>query len=418
MTDPLSSEIQVNPAPASDVPQSLDLESVGLLDRLLAKSPAQRVQELEQLIANALATALRLEPENLRSDESLVSLGLDSLIGMNLRGKLEAALRTELPSFGLGHSEPTVQGLARVAADSIGSPPKNQITGTANGAKPLRKSVRQRRHRSGIVALGGAHRKNAPVFCLHPVGGDLRCYDKLSRHLKSRPVYGLRSRGLDAYSKTHQSMEQLITDYAAEVKKMADDEPICLLGWSTGGIFARELAIRLMSMGIGVESLVMIDTPLPSVFEAVDLLNNSKFLSDLVTFTNYFAGNSMQIDPAILDGLSDDQALATVLDLGIRNGVLPSHATTDFLERLINVCKEHVKILQDYSPAISTIEPILIRPHDEDVLCQAAGKELPPDLGWSEYGVLDLHHVPGHHFTMMTADYAEALASKVEQLIS
>ena len=37
----------------------------------------------------------------------------------------------------------------------------------------------------------------------------------------------------------------------------------------------------------------------------------------------------MQIDPKILNGLSEDQALRRVLELGIRNGVLPSHATVE-----------------------------------------------------------------------------------------
>ena len=41
----------------------------------------------------------------------LISLGLDSLIGMNLRSKLEVALQTDLPNFGLKY-EATVSGLA------------------------------------------------------------------------------------------------------------------------------------------------------------------------------------------------------------------------------------------------------------------------------------------------------------------
>lgn len=416
MTNSDSSETPPDQLLASAGDQSLEIDATGLLDRLLASSPAQRVKELERLIADTLAAALRTEPAKIPADESLVSLGLDSLIGMNLRSKLETALGTQLPAFGLSN-EPTVQGLARVAADSIDLRDENGEKPRANSADRFNRTATRKRRRSGIVALGGAHRPKSPVFCLHPVGGDLRCYDKLSRYLHSRPVYGLRSRGLDAYSQTHQSMEQLITDYAAEIQNTAGEESICLLGWSTGGIFARELAIRLTGMGRVIESLVMLDTPLPSVFEEVDLFDDAKFLSDLVTFTNYFAGTSMQIDPSALHGVSDDQALSTVLELGIQNGVLPSHATTDFLERLINVCKEHVKILQSFSPTRSTIESILIRPDDASVLCQAAGRELPSDLGWSDYGRVDLHHVPGHHFTMMTADYAEALAHKVELLV-
>ena len=399
--------------------EASNLEASGLFEQLLAKSPAQRVHELERLICDTLATALRIETSQIQSNESLVSLGLDSLIGMSLRSKLEKALRTELPEFGIlglrGTEPPTVQVLARVAAESIKDPAKPN-TCEADKLSHGRQDSKRRR-RSGVVALGGAHRPKAPIFCLHPVGGDLRCYDRFSRHLTTRPVFGLRSRGLDAYSEPHRCMDAMISDYASEIERASGQGPICLLGWSTGGIFARELAIRLHKQDREIEAVVMVDTPMPDVFEQVDLADNLKFLSDLVTFTNYFAGNSMQIDPAFLSNLNDEQAVQRVLELGMANGVLPSHATTQFLERLIDVCKKHVEILQHYSPSQTSLESILIRPHDPSVLCRAAGRSLPSDLGWGSFGKTDLHQVPGHHFTMMTSTNAADLALKVEQLI-
>ena len=395
----------------------LEVEVNDLFERLVAKTPKQRIQELERVIVDALAASLRIDASKIKTDESLVSLGLDSLIGMILRSKLESALQTELPTFGLSH-EPTVNGLARAAADSFESQSKDaSVVGSVVEADlPVGRRVRRRR--SGVVALGGAHGTQAPMFCLHPVGGDLRCYDKLARHMTSRPVYGLRSRGLDAYSDPHDSMEELIEDYADEVQRTSGSGSVCLLGWSTGGIFARELAIRLEEMGRDIESLIMIDTPLPSVFEDVDLEDNSKFLSDLVTFTNYFAGTSMQIDPRSFDGLPEDEALHRVLELGIGNGVLPSHATSSFLIRLISVCKQHVRILRESSPSLSPTRAILIRPADASVLSKAAGKDLPHDLGWGQYTDATLHSVSGHHFTMMTSEYAAEVAGKIEQLIS
>ena len=48
------------------------------------------------------------------------------------------------------------------------------------------------------------------------------------------------------------------------------------------------------------------------------------------------------------------------------------------LDRLISVCKQHVKILQDYSPSLSTLNSFLIRPDDPSVLGKAAGQILHP----------------------------------------
>ena len=127
-------------------------DATGLLEQLLEKSPAQRMRELEQLITHTLAKALRLEATKIKADDSLISLGLDSLIGMNLRSKLEVALQTDLPNFGLKY-EATVSGLARVAAESIDTPLPN--TGQKAIQVPdrsLAQSRRGRRRRSGIVA--------------------------------------------------------------------------------------------------------------------------------------------------------------------------------------------------------------------------------------------------------------------------
>ena len=396
-------------------------ESGGFIAKLRNRSTGQQIEELELLICSTLANVLRIDPKRIGLDQSLISLGLDSLIGMNLRAKLESELGVEIPLVGFG-TEPTVRGLAKVAAESFSGTVETESC-EAEDRLPLqserRKIVRARgkRRRPGVVALGGAHGKLSPLFCLHPVGGDLRCYDKLARHLTQHPVYGLRSHGLEAGSLAHGSMEQLVEDYAAEVHQVVNDGPLCLLGWSTGGVFAHELALRLRDDGNEVQALIMIDTPLPSVFQQVDLADNAKFLSDLVTFTNYFAGTTMQVEADLLGGLTDAEAIEAVLDLGIRNGVLPSHATRDFLHRLITVCKQHVRILQCHHPSSTSSPVMMIRPEDTSVLAQAAGQDLADDLGWGEFAPLSLHRISGHHFTMMLAENASQLADTIESLI-
>ena len=140
----------------------LEVEVNDLFERLVAKTPKQRIQELERVIVDALAASLRIDASKIKTDESLVSLGLDSLIGMILRSKLESALQTELPTFGLSH-EPTVNGLARAAADSFEGQSKDaSVVGSVVEADlPVGRRVRRRR--SGVVALGGAHGTQAPM---------------------------------------------------------------------------------------------------------------------------------------------------------------------------------------------------------------------------------------------------------------
>ncbi len=88
--------------------------------------------------------------------------------------------------------------------------------------------------------------------------------------------------------------------------------------------------------------------------------------------------------------------------LAIEHGVLPATTTQEYLHRLINVCKQHVEILQNYQPPPCDMPVQLLRPEDTGMLTEATGQSHADDLGWGALVQLQTHRVPGHHFTMMT----------------
>jgi myxalamid-type polyketide synthase MxaB len=163
--------------------------------------------------------------------------------------------------------------------------------------------------------------------------------------------------------------------------------------------------------------MIMVDTPLPAVFEGVDLSDDAKFFVDLIEFTNYFAGTSMEISYDELRGLSEEEAIASVHGLVIEHGVLPAKTTHEYLHRLIAVCKQHVQILQGYQPQPCEIPVHMLRPEDTGMLTEATGQAHADDLGWGDLVQLRLHQVPGHHFTMMTGENAVSIAATIDQLI-
>ncbi|MCM2369159.1 type I polyketide synthase [Aporhodopirellula aestuarii] len=396
-----------------------------LFARLKAAEPNERLIELQSFVATALADVMGIDAETIDADQPLASLGLDSLMGMELRSKLESQLGIELPMSAL-FDNPSVLSLARVAssayddvASDAGGAAVSQ-TDQASAAKPASSGAVRAEPRSkpGIVSLGGTQGEGAPVFCLHPVGGDLRCYDSLARTMKDRPVYGLRAQGLQAGSVAHETMDALVSDYIQIIRETYPEGPYNLVGWSTGGIFAYEIARRLQENQHAVQSLIMIDSPLPVVFESVDLDDNAMFLVDLVEFANYFAGTSMEITYEALHQLSEKDALDFVLRLSIDHGVLPAKTTPMYLERLINVCKQHVKILQGYQPPPSDLAAEMLRPEVTGLLTHATGHSFDDDLGWGKIVQLRLHQVSGHHFTMMTAPNVFSMAEKISDLLS
>jgi len=388
--------------------------------KLKATAPAQRMVEIQSIVTLALSEVMGVESGLIEPEQPLATLGLDSLMGMELRAKLEAKLGIEIPMASL-FDEPSVMSLAKISSAAFddltsASPP---ITAASNSNSVTRGDSRtSHRSKPGVVAIGGANGDGVPLFCLHPVGGDLRCYDTLARSIKDRMVYGLRARGLQAGSQAHETMDDLVGDYTDSIRSVCPDGPYCLAGWSTGGIFAYEIARRLHLDSLPVASLIMIDSPLPIVFENVDQSDDARFLVDLIEFANYFAGTSMKIEYDNLHRLSDDKAMEHVLALSIEHGVLPAKTTPEYLRRLVNVCKQHVNILQSYQIIPSDLSVDMLRPESTGLLAHATGQTLSEDLGWSRFVDLHLHQVPGHHFTMMTPPHATTLAETITELLA
>lgn len=407
-----------------------------LLKQLDAAQPDQRQSILQQVIASSLGDVMGIEAASIDTDHPLASLGLDSLMGMELRTSLESKLGFEMPMTAL-IDDPSVASLAAVADQILSESTAKSRTfagpETSDGANRVaastpetisvadnakRRQLDAPNHRSDLVTLGGLPSRHSPLFCVHPVGGDLRCYDKFARAMRNRLVYGLRAHGLQAGTRPHTTLDRMIEHYIAAIRNQQPEGPYCLMGWSTGGIFAYEIVRRLLDLGHEVTPLIMVDTPRPFVFKKVDLNDNAKFLVDLIEFANYFAGTKMQVSYDQLQGQSENASLASVLELAIEHNVLPAQTNLAHLKRLIDVCRWHVQFLQTYSPTELSHVAHLIRPEDTSILSEAARLEHSDDFGWNKLVNLKLHRVPGHHFTMMTGKNAEGIATVIEGLLS
>jgi amino acid adenylation domain-containing protein len=100
-----------------------------------------------------------------------------------------------------------------------------------------------------------------PIFCMHTIGGDVLRYHALSQCLSKRlPLYGLRAVGLDGKRDPHPCIEEMAAHYLREIRTVQPSGPYCLLGYSTGGTVAFEMAQQLRCTGETDCALVLIDT--------------------------------------------------------------------------------------------------------------------------------------------------------------
>jgi len=396
----------------ADDSDAADLD-VEFCRKLRQADPNDRVPLLRDYVAGEVSLVLGIDRASLDVDQPLNSLGLDSLMGMELKTELETRLGINLPMAGLMEG-PTVASLAELAAKTTADG-EQRVEAAASEVAAAEDEGTPAATWSPLITLT-ADGSGAPLFCIHPVGGDARCYVELARQFaKQRPVHALRASGLDRTYVAHRSVAELAEDYVHTLRQTQPEGPYHILGWSTGGIFAYEIARQLVDKGEEIGALVFFDTPLPTIFRDVDLDDHARFLFDLVNFSNRFAGTQMQVRYEELHKLGAEQSLPAVLQEAKRHQVLPADVSVDQLRRLIDVCRDHVHAVMAYQPESFGQRVLMFRPDDTSALAEASGQTLQHDLGWGDVlrDRLTTRTVPGDHFSMMTGDNVVVLAREL-----
>lgn len=104
-----------------------------------------------------------------------------------------------------------------------------------------------------------------PVFCIHPLGGWMDHYLKILPAIdRSRPVYGIRGRGLEPGEVLPTTVEDTAREQVDAIRSVQKTGPYHLLGFSNGGIIAYELACQLQERNEEIAFLGIIDVSAPA----------------------------------------------------------------------------------------------------------------------------------------------------------
>ncbi len=387
---------------AIDTHSQVDHEFRG---RLEAAEPDDQAAMVRDYIQAELARILSFEPDQLDVDQPLTAFGLDSLMALELKNNLEGRLSFNLPMAKLLEGP----SIASLAADTV-----KLILG--DGAQGKQAAVDQEWQplvelRSGT---GGA-----PFVILPALGGDVSCYAELVPHLdKGRPVVAFRPRGLDDSAAPHQSMQEMVADYATALRRLQPQGPYHLMAWSAGGITAFALAEYLLAEGEQVEMLALFDTALPSAFAHFDVDDPSRFLIDMVHFTNRFAGTRIELSLDDIEGSTPEERFADAVRQAREQGIFSAAVKDDYIHHLVGVGAGMVKSIQSYTPRAIATPMHLFLPEIEGGLEELTGLAIPPGNGWQSglgQKVVETT-IPGDHFSMLQGEGARALASEISRL--
>ncbi|KAF9945950.1 hypothetical protein BGZ72_000834, partial [Mortierella alpina] len=101
-----------------------------------------------------------------------------------------------------------------------------------------------------------------PIFCVHPVMGLSWCFIALSTRLHpDQPLYGLQARGYIGTDEPAVTLDEMVTDYIAQIRRVQPQGPYHLLGYSFGGLVAHTMAVILEEQGERVGLVALMDTP-------------------------------------------------------------------------------------------------------------------------------------------------------------
>ncbi len=252
-----------------------------------------------------------------------------------------------------------------------------------------------------------------PLFCVCAGGGDVFDYRDLAQSLPpDQAVYGFGVPPLESIGERFPSVQQLAAVYVAKLRMLQPNGPYYLCGHSFGGVVVYEMAALLAEAGEPVGLVAMIDTLHPAFRRSMSAAQRLRFWSAYGT----------------------DRIAKYVRNL--RRGKIDRIAK-DMLDFVVHRCKRTFwKIARvvfgrlggPIPSAINADEMVLVSAWNRYqsttyggrlVLLNAADR--PPEygrdrtLGWTQYasGEIDVHVVPGDHYSMMHPPDVRMLAERI-----
>jgi naphtho-gamma-pyrone polyketide synthase len=227
------------------------------------------MKEIRAIIADEIGVSA----DEIKSDENLNEMGMDSLLSLTVLGKIRESLDMDLPgeffieNQTLDQIETALDLKPKAVPTAV--PQSQPITlPQTNSTKQLPTqppSSSDNHPPATSILLQGNPRTASKTLFLFPDGsGSATSYATIPGVSPDVAVYGLNCPYMKAPEKLTCSLDSLTTPYLAEIRRRQPTGPYNLGGWSAGGICAYDAARKLiLQQGEIVETLLLLDSPFP-----------------------------------------------------------------------------------------------------------------------------------------------------------
>ncbi|KAG2106139.1 Alpha/Beta hydrolase protein [Suillus discolor] len=237
-----------------------------------------------------------------------------SLMHIIFRLKREGEAHFDLPEI------PTIQVLKHPVISSL-----------ANYVDSLLSKDSQTEEYDPIVPLQLTGNKT-PIFFVHPGVGEVLIFVNLAKYFQNeRPFYALRARGFEPGHPFFTSMDEMVSCYAAAVKRTQATGPYAIAGYSYGGVVAFEVAKRLEAMDEEVKFVGLINIP-PHIADRMHEID--------------WTGGMLNLSP-----MTRKEQLEVVWKLSPPDRLVELQLTPEKLDHWVDIAGSLIECGKDYNPS-------------------------------------------------------------------
>jgi len=317
--------------------------------------------------------------------ENFFELGGHSLLAVRLMAQIEQQFQKHLPLTTLFQHATIAQLATMLRQPQTAALPWSPLVAIqVQGAKP-------------------------PLFCVHPVGGNVLCYVELAQSLgMAQPVYGLQAFGMETGQVPYTLVIEIAQFYLHALQTVQSQGPYQLVGWSFGGLVAFEIARQLQTQGESVSLLALLDTAVPAlVKEPPEPEDEAQLLVDL--FREELSLSLEQLRP-----LTPEEQLTYVVAQGKQVALFPPEMDVVQARRLLQLYKINVAAGRRYQPQLYQ-GPIILFQATED----RPNWLTEPDYGWQDYATagVAIIPIPGNHENLVKSPQVQILAEHLKSYL-
>ena len=228
-------------------------------------------QDAISLIRSTIAEQMDLDLEEISETTDLSTLGMDSLMSLNILGILsEKTGRSFEPSLFADNN--SIESLRRTLKSDT-KPPVSQVKTSSDTPEKAAKSLVSPRVTS-ILLQGNTKTATQNLFLFPDGSGSPTSYSFIPPISRGLCVYGLTCPFLKKPTSWTCGVRGVTTMYIEEILRRQPEGPYLIGGWSAGGVFAYEATRQMAAMqkanptkNFHVEKLLLLDSPCPVALE-------------------------------------------------------------------------------------------------------------------------------------------------------